>query len=364
LAISTAAVLIAAEIHVAPPGGLTVHEWGTFTSVAGEDGTTIDWDVLGGNNDLPRFVINRGGCFKFRLTGAVRMETPVIYFYSPRAVKAHVRVGFPQGIITEWYPQAEDPNPHVNIEWNVNIEPNTTPALPREDAPSHYYAARATDAAPVAFGNQHEKFLFYRGVGRFEVPLSARLTADGKVAVADLGADPVPLVILFENRGGKIGYRSAGALSGSATLDPVSLDGALPPLHRDLENALVAQGLFRKEAQAMVDTWRDSWFEEGSRLIYIVPSRFVDEILPLQVQPPPAQTARVFVGRIELITPATKRSVQDAMAANDRSVIVRYGRFLDPILKRIASENPASARQIDAFRMTVQNSFSGIACRQ
>jgi hypothetical protein len=393
LIFSTAVIQNAAEIPTIQPGGLTVHEWGTFTSVAGEDGTTIDWDVLGGNNDLPRFVNNRGyRCFKFSLTAAVRMETPVIYFYSPRALDAHVRVAFPQGLITEWYPQAEDqidqPSradgtgayrlpPNLNgidtslksvtggIEWKtVKIEPNTSPVLPREGAPSHYYAARVTDAAPVTVGNQHEKFLFYRGVGRFEVPLSARLVADGKVEVANLGADPVPLVMLFENRGGKVGYRTAGAVSYATMLDPVSLNGSLPQLHRDLEGALVAQGLYRKEAQAMVETWRDSWFEEGSRLIYIVPSRTVDAILPLQVEPAPSQTARAFVGRIELITPETKRSVQDAMAANDRSVIARYGRFLDPILKRIAAENPASARQIDAFRMTVKSSFTEAACRQ
>ena len=35
----------------------------------------------------------------------------------------------------------------------------------------------------------------------------------------------------------------------------------------------------------MVETWRDSWFEEGSRLIYIVPSRAIDAILPLQIEP-------------------------------------------------------------------------------
>ncbi len=34
---------------------------------------------------------------------------------------------------------------------------------------------------------------------------------------------------------------------------------------------LIAQGLYQDEAQAMLETWRDSWFEEGSRLLYIVP---------------------------------------------------------------------------------------------
>ena len=85
-----------------------VHEWGTFTSVAGEDGSAIDWDALGGKDDLPGFVNNFGYCgFKWRLTGTVRMETPVMYFYSSRELDARVKVAFPQGLITEWYPQAE-----------------------------------------------------------------------------------------------------------------------------------------------------------------------------------------------------------------------------------------------------------------
>jgi len=46
----------------------------------------------------------------------------------------------------------------------------------------------------------------------------------------------------------------------------------------------------------MVETWRDSWFEEGSRLIYILPSPAVDAILPLQIEPAPEQTAQVPIG--------------------------------------------------------------------
>ena len=38
------------------PGDLTVHEWGTFTTVAGQDGLAIDWLPLGGPTDLPCFV--------------------------------------------------------------------------------------------------------------------------------------------------------------------------------------------------------------------------------------------------------------------------------------------------------------------
>ena len=40
--------------------GLTVHEWGTFTSVAGRNGKAIEWRPAGGPTDLPCFVILSG----------------------------------------------------------------------------------------------------------------------------------------------------------------------------------------------------------------------------------------------------------------------------------------------------------------
>jgi hypothetical protein len=359
---STTAILGAAEIQPVQPSDLTVHEWGTFTSVAGEDGSAVVWDALGGKDDLPNFVSSSGfRCAKRIISDTVRMETPVMYFYSPRELAAHVKVAFPDGLITEWYPQAQ----HLAgaIVWpSVKVEPYTSPALPIEAAPSRYYAARGTDSAPITVGDQHEKFLFYRGVGHFQVPLSARVARDGTIAVENRGSDPVPTVILFENRGGRLGYRNAGAVQDAVTLDSPSLDSSLPVLRTELETALIAQGLFPKEAQAMVETWRDSWFEEGTRLIYIVPARAVDAFLPLHVDPAPSQTARVFVGRIELITPEIKRSVENAIARSDWPAIERYGRFVDPILDRIVSENPARANLIAQARGKIQGSRNA-GCR-
>ena len=375
LVISAGAFLKAANIHSSQPGDLTVHEWGTFTSVAGEDGSVIDWDALGCKNDLPRFVNDYGyRGFKWRLQGTVRMETPVMYFYSSRELDAHVKVSFPQGLITEWYPRAEyevfqksrqDGSMHrlesnLNgvdtslrsltgaIEWrNVKVQPGTAPALPVESGPSRYYVARGTDAAPIVVGDQHEKFLFYRGVGRFTVPLSVRVSGYGRVLVENRGHEAIPSVILFENRGGRMGYLSVGAVQDAVALDSPSLDSSLLQLQHDLETALVAQGLFPKEAHAMLDTWRDSWFEEGSRLIYIVPSPTVDAILPLQIEPAPSATVRVFVGRIELVTPETERSVESAFAKSDWSALGRYSRFMDPILKRIYPGNSSKVNEIE-----------------
>jgi hypothetical protein len=315
---------------------LTIHEWGTFTSVAGEDGSAILWNSISCPNDLPRFVNSFERAFKANLLGTVRMETPVMYFYSSRELTAHVSVKFPQGFITEWYPKAQTSVDRGigTIEWrDIRIQPGATPALPVESKASRYYPARETDAAPISVEGQAEKFLFYRGVGRAQVPLSARISSEGRILIESQEA--VPGVILFENRGGKLGYRE---VTGESAVDPPALDRTFPQLQKDLEAMLINQGLFAKEAHAMVETWRTSWFEEGSRLLYIVPPSATDAMLPVQIDPAPSKIVRVFVGRIELITPATANAVKQAIASRDAATLNLYSRFIVPILARIGAQ--------------------------
>jgi hypothetical protein len=311
------ALLLAIPLAAIEPsresGPLVTHEWGTFTSIAGDDGRPVRWAPLSGPGDLPCFVSYLGAPgLKQRAFGFVRMETPVLYFYSAQPVTLSVRVQFPRGWITEWYPKATSVTPNAvpngpissfadgEIRWdNVEVLPGHNPVLPTSKGPSHYYAARETDAAPLRIGSQWEKLIFYRGVGDFPVPLQPVL-ADGRVRVTNAGGEPVPLAILFENRDGKIGYSMARSLRESAEMEVPELDGDLNALRNRLAGELVEFGLYRKEALAMIETWRDSWFEEGLRLFYIVPRATVDDLLPLDVKPAPASIARVFVGRIEI----------------------------------------------------------------
>src|SRR5207245_9125406 len=76
------------------------------------------------------------------------------------------------------------PGSDSTIAWrNVKISPGAAEDFPVEHGASHYYAARRTGAAPLQSGSHKEKFLFYRGVGRFALPIAATVDADGKVAV-------------------------------------------------------------------------------------------------------------------------------------------------------------------------------------
>ena len=343
---------------------LIAHEWGTFTSMAGADGQAVEWSPLTGSTDLPGFVEHfRTPRFKLGLRGTVRMETPVLYFYDSREETISVKVSLAKGVITEWYPHAsaveptkilfagslQNPHPGGSIGWDsVTLTPAARAEFPRENGDNHYYAARMTSSTPLrvktSAGEQQEKFLFYRGVSTFPVPISATLTSAGNVRVENLEEEPIPNAIFFERRADKVGYRLGGPVEKESDLDPPELTGSVDDLGKELEGLLVAQGLYQDEAHAMVETWHGSWFEEGSRLLYIVPTEFVNTVLPLYIQPAPAQAVRVFVGRLELVTPATEKAVEHAFAAHDTAMLEKYSRFLEPILATMIKKSPNRAK--------------------
>jgi hypothetical protein len=342
-----------------PTNRLIVHEWGTFTSIADRDGAGVEWRALGGASDLPSFVyaasaaspgkgLRHGRSLKSDAQARVRMETPVLYFYADQEIDVSVKVDFPQGKITEWYPQARTVS--GGIDWGrIKVMPGTDVSLPVESAESHYYPARETEAAPVRVcgfdngqTNQFEKFLFYRGVGTFNLPLSALVRGD-RVIVKNLGRKLIPQFILFENRDGKIGYRIHDMFRGEVELERPQLDRSLAALESDLEIILVGRGLYEKEARAMIKTWRDSWFEEGLRVFYIVPRKTTDSILPIAIEPRPSELTRVMVGRLEVVTPETEATLRQQIArladthsgieAAALSITGKHGRFSEPILK-------------------------------
>ena len=180
--------------------------------------------------------------------------------------------------------------------------------------------------------NEREKFLFYRGVGEFQPPISVEVAAAGQVRVRNLSEDALPSAILFENHDGRIRYRLLGAVKSEVTAGFQKTAGDLAALKQELERVLTAQGLFPRESHAMVETWRDSWFEEGARLFYVLPAGSLESILPLEIRPTPDRVARVFVGRVELLTPEVRNIVSTAIAQRDRATLEKYGRFLQPLI--------------------------------
>jgi len=349
---------------------LVVHEWGTFTSIAGKDGVALEWRPLNGSADLPKFVhtMQKEGLGlrhvqnKAELSAQIRMETPVLYFYSKRELNVSAEVNFPKGKITEWYPQARAVGSAIN--WGTfKVMPGAAFNLPADYSDNHYYAARETDAAPLQVcgsagkAAEQEKFLFYRGVGSFDLPLAAKLNGL-QIQLKNATKDPISSLIVFESSDGKIGYRVVDNFIGSRTTERPVLDQNIEAVIRDLRKALIASGLYEKEADAMIKTWRNSWFEDGLRVFYVLPRQTTDEVLPISIQPEPGQLVRVLVGRTELITPEMETSVRKQVSllsdssktvrARARSAIQSHGRFAEPILKHMLEDesNPAMRKRI------------------
>jgi len=349
------------------PTPLVVHEWGTFTSFSGSDGTNVSF--YPNNEDLPRFVYQQPGpsdskSGRLSAGGTVSMETPVLYFYADSPMNVSVKVDFPKGWITEWYPFAvgapssrQGQGSGQSIRWNARLLPGEPVRLPVEkESKNNYYFARETDAVPLQAeietpadrtpselrgGNvvQREKFLFYRGVGTFPTPVSVKALGDGNVRVRNVAAGRLDGLILVSVSGGQIGFRALGTLeAGSeqvASLLPVGKSKA--DLTDTLVKALTTAGLYEKEAKAMVKTWDSAWFgEDGTRLLYIVPRSRTDELLPLTLDPKPTEIVRVLVGRHDFLTPEqegdAERQVTRARAARAEleaaeQQIQRIGRF-------------------------------------
>jgi hypothetical protein len=376
------------------------HEWGTFTSVQGADGVQIQWNPLI-RTDLPDFVYNRegrsgfpAGLMPFEGKGFmptfVRMETPVIYFYSDKERTVDVRVQYPLGRITEWYPQATRIGPYATtnkaelaqanramIEWNgLKILPRGTKEISAEKlirgksdkGQSHYYAARETDAnflrmaSPHARnGVEHERDLFYRGVGFSQAPLAVKLGGDeNNLRISTQTVEPMTDLFVLTIRSGMARYQHVDRVSRDGER-AVKLDGKpFAPLSdvrasimREMAAALTKQGLYAKEAQAMVNTWKDQWFEEeGTRVLYLLPRYWTDQTLPLEISPRPNNVARVMVGRAEVIMPSIEQELSRQVTIynqGDADVKIQalnevralgLGRFLEPATRKMLGKTP------------------------
>jgi hypothetical protein len=392
----------------------TAHEWGTFTSVQGGDGVLLDWRPLE-SSKLPGFVydwtkpgLTRQGTSpaifgKTSMVTLQRMETPVIYFYSGKELDVDVSVGFPKGLITEWYPQASKigpsavpPTPTITkldkaahdlgakpdftfatytgnapvrdsrAEWgHVHVlpadqHPELKAALPLDRSGSHYFAARDTDSDFLSLdsldsarpGAEREKFLFYRGAGSFATPLKVTMTSERKITLQNNGSEAIDHLFVLGLAGGSgkfVELKDLGAGERrTVEFDPAqgaqTLDQLQPLLSSQMTEALASEGLYKREASAMVNTWKDSWLaEEGIRVLYTLPRSWTDATLPLKINPTPKEVVRVMVGRAEVLSPAREqnlaRMLTSACHGNESAKteamaeLKRLGRFAEPALR-------------------------------
>jgi hypothetical protein len=310
----------------------------------------LGYDVLLQPGQMPAFFSKGSPSCHPDVT--MRLETPVIYFHPPVGQtdiqNANVTVKFRGGWLTEFFPDANATAPGLIAPHNSS-EPNFQQFLPtghlRSETASklewndlkiggsgempatsdHVWTSpRAVQTAGVKAANgEYEKFLFYRGIAHINAPLKvSRDPNTGELLfrsqLADLSVNqPLPIRSMWLvdiRKDGKLAFRTLPSVSldqnskkilahTPAEFEAKDFSSAnLEKLKTSLQCALVADGLFTDEAQAMLNTWEVSYFKSaGLRVFFLVPHQWTDFYLPLDTSLP-ADINRVMVGRVELIT--------------------------------------------------------------
>ncbi len=384
------------------------HEWGTFTTLQSSNGKRLS-GLQKDEEALPKFVQNivYEGIYKgypFHTTFShvvVKMETPVVYFYSDKERDVTVDVKFKQGSISQWYPERTDgeyrylPTPSNQfldfalprtgwIKWNATIlSPNTNEEVndfccindscvshPEWETPQ-WIRPRATSSNLVKGPNgEIEKFLFYRGIANFEVPLKVEFNDSGKLIIANNGTEKLNYVMVYEKKDGQVaniwwsGFLDKGSYQVICPSTTVITEAELNDEMKNFEDNLVCSGLFRDEAKAMLNTWKESYFEHsGLKVFWIAPRSFTDSILPIEISPVPDKLERVIVGRSEILTPEFEQVLKqnnDSVFTNKWSSDRFYFAYLENRKNTITAWTNINAEcqpsQINSF------SFDSVEC--
>src|SRR5262245_22351641 len=305
-----------------PAAPLVIHEWGTFTSVQGTKGIVLE-GLHHEEEPLPAFVYSRAKVRDCPLRAygwkgletqpthvTQKMETPVIYFHGGVGTRRRVRVDFVKGLLTQWYPVSDllgppegkpDQGPldvakveRSYLEWEVDLLDGTAAApaeMPSVAKDDPWSFARKVDAAWVKTTPRKgpdrkgpveaDRFLFYRGLGAFDLPFRAEVDEKGAIAFHDQSGEAVAEAIALEvGPGAKEGrFRLHTGIAAKSDVADMLHGVAMEPwagagverLKDVVRKFLVAHGMFDDEAAAMVATWSRSWFQsEGVRVIYLV----------------------------------------------------------------------------------------------
>lgn len=231
-----------------PVSAYTLHEWGTFTTVAGSDGVLLE-GLDREEAPLPRFTYSHfglengnlpringrptKGMVRRPLAGVtVKMETPVIYFHSDKGFDVNVKVGFQGGTISQWYPDRsagelmpslaplpDNPTPEDHakrvldfskpykgsIEWQARVlspEESRNAILFRPGQTLHWVQPRVPEANAVRTAKgETEGFLFYRGIGNFDPGLLTTVSGDETLHLENRSGGAIPFAFVFEREG-------------------------------------------------------------------------------------------------------------------------------------------------------------------
>jgi hypothetical protein len=367
---------------------LEVHEWGTFTVVQNDKGETL----VGVNTDdepIPNFVHKRyfginplnsiaPSAFSKGLPRylnskmKVRLETPVVYFYPKNNLlntKIDFQAEFINGIISEVYPNVSNVV-DINVKnkkdlslaiWK-SIDFSVKKPFPLTNS-SVWLEPRKTKSTPIQVGDESEQYIFYRGLGEMDIPLHVISNrASKKIEIFSEEKDPSASTTSYKI--GRLWYVNVDAdkkiqfknlkgfgVDGPSLMKKLEFSSQFSEsektndsiaLFSSMKIALIEQGLFADEAEAMLKTWEQAYFKQsGSRIFFMVPRVWVDRNLPIKVSVD-SKIERAMIGRIEIISDEQNGILQEIRNAKidptdifNQQLFKNYdllGRFRDAIV--------------------------------
>jgi Secretion system C-terminal sorting domain len=367
---------------------LVIHEWGTFTSKYSSNGipysnvnATVDEPVpdfvhsIDFDTTYELYISAKGysgyGTGRIDLIDVyIKMETPVLYFYSPHAIQdLTVDVQFPNGSISEFYPlpyHREDTtyvkrrassagrygyarlsfkNYGGFAKWKVNIlapSDNRLLTHPDNKVPNLWLAPRKTKANKIECNGDVEKYIFYRGLGSFTNPIIPKYTQNGNLLIKNNGSQIKYAMVYEMTDDGKRYIWGIHSLSENST--SLVSSNKIEVLNREWTvgyrngfiDALVNAGLFEDEARAMLNTWEQSYFEKpGIKIFWIVPRAFTDTILPISFSQKANSLERVMVGRTEIDPYNIDEKDSYEIDPDDENMAPKYGIYPNPVHKEV-----------------------------
>lgn len=249
------------------------------------------------------------------------VDKPILYVYSKEQINMDVKAIVPKGMITQWWPAGENNltllSDGINttskgkINWkNIKVLPYGEKTYLKKTNIKHqpwWHLARETDSCILQnkyvnlknnnIENQNEKFLFYRGQGRYTKPIKVKLSDNenkleiikqkGKKShnLSDL------LVIKIKNGkalGHKINMKNVDKVNVDLTMTEAnyySVKHFKNKYKAIFKQMVYEDGLYEKEAEGMAEIWHETYFAtDGIRVIYLLPKNTIDELIPLDIK--------------------------------------------------------------------------------
>ena len=330
-----------------PHKGFIVHEWGVWrvhndVELANADLRQI-WD------GLPKFVYGQVSSRELpkHWQNIEPVDRPILFFHSPDAFEADLRVNFPGGIPAVWWPGTISPavhngtivsepanKPYKSLVWHLHVKKPLRARVNQpayQDVPDGHWVrtlrgVKADDVYATVgernFGLEMEHFVYYDGL-LARGKMATITVAEKSVALTNQAKFPLFDVTVVDRRVpnkprlARLPKLDAGA---AQQLDLQDLQGAKWPADgiKTLVGQLKDAGLFEDEAASLVTLWTHDLFEgDGVTLFYRLPQEEYERLLPLTLTPRPESLVRVGLVQHPYCEPGLAERVAKLVKALD-----------------------------------------------